>query len=99
MNDNESTTGLSETIEIPERDLSPNELAAICRKTTRLLAFALGNCLRHSGQTGSTGSAHPIFQQIFSASANLEAAASTIEQAGQKVLIPGNQIPTLVGRA
>jgi len=99
MADNESTTGLSETIEIPDRDLSANEIGAICRKMTRLLAFALGNCLRHSGQAGSPGSAHPVFQQVYTASVNLEAAAATIEAAGKQVLIPGNQIPTLVGRA
>ena len=96
--DNPIRSGDENTAEIREvivvkvgADVSASEAARVCRQVARALGQLIANVLNEAARKGSPGAAHQGTQQMFSASANAEAASLTFDP--PRVAHPGMMGP------
>lgn len=94
--------GITETISVPDRDMSPDEMALIMRKVARVCNMLAGGIMRSSAMSRRTrvaGAGHPICQNILNCGAQADAAAMQLE--GPSQIAPANVPvgPQRMGRA
>src|ERR1700677_921462 len=81
-----SKDAISETVTVPfSTDILPARHAKILRQITNLLHALLANSMKYAavGAGRNAGAGFPIHQQTYTAAANLDAAATALEQ-GQR---------------
>jgi hypothetical protein len=96
---------IEETIIVPfSADISRSQHAKILRQVANILHALLSNATRYAaiGDGRNAGASFPIHQQTYTAAANVDAAATMLENAGKAVIDPSRLPPppgSLVGRA
>lgn len=98
-NPNQGQTGFSLSLAIPDRDMGPSETAVLLRDVSKALSYFLGHALSFYSNNNCVGPAHPVYQKVFGAAANLEAAAIELDQANRLLSMPQGPHPNFMGRA
>jgi len=100
-NDNPSGSGVTGTGKITETitvsfsaDMTPSQMAKILRSVSTVLHAFVSNVTRYAaiGEGRNAGAGAPVVQQIFSATANVDAAANALEQ-GQRTMLDPSRLP------
>jgi len=77
---------VTETITVPDRDLSPSEMARIMRQVAHVTNFLASLVMRQAGLSSRervVGAGHPITQSIIACAAQADAAAINLEGPSQ----------------
>jgi hypothetical protein len=72
---------IEETISVPDRDLSPAEMARIMRQVARVTNFLSSLIMKHaalSTNERTVGAGHPICQNIIACAVQADAAAAQL---------------------
>lgn len=93
---------VQETITVPDRDLSPAEMAKIMRQVSRVCNFLASLVMKHAASANQprvAGAGHPICQNILNCAAQADSAS--LQLAGPpEIMQPaaGTRVPVSVPR-
>jgi hypothetical protein len=77
---------ITETITVPDRDLSPTEMAKIMKQVSRVCNFLGSLIMKHAAHNSdmrSAGAGHPIAQNIIGCAAQADAAVVSLSGPSQ----------------
>ena len=83
---------IEETIIVPDRDLTPAEMAKIMRQVARVANFLSSLIMKHAAITErdrAIGAGHPVCQAILAVAAQADAAAINLLPPPPQIMQPG----------
>jgi hypothetical protein len=83
---------VQEMITVPDRDLSPPEMAKIMRQVARVCNFLGSLIMKHSALSNNdrtAGAGHPVVQSILTCAAQADAAAVNLAPQPPHIMPPG----------
>ena len=86
---------ITETISIPlTMDMTPSQVTKIMRQIANILHALVANGMRYAaiGEGRNAGASFPVHQQVYTAAANIDNAATALEN-GQKQVLTGPMPP------
>lgn len=92
----DNTNQVQETITVPDRDLTPAEMAKIMRQVARVCNFLGSLIMKHAALAGSdrtVGAGHPICQSILNCAVQADTAAINLTPQPPQIMDPRSVVP------